>query len=58
MQLPQSVMNIQIKEGPFKALGVWFSIDEKEITNLNYTEQLCTMQKMINIWRARNLSLR
>ena len=56
--LPQSLMNIQIKEGPFKALGVWFSNDEKEITDLNYTERLCTMQKMINIWSARNLSLR
>ena len=28
-QLLQSLMNIQIKEGPFKALGVWFSNDEK-----------------------------
>ena len=57
-QLPLSLMNIQIKEGPFKALGVWFSNNEKEITDLNYTERLCSMQKLINIWTARNLSLR
>ena len=27
-------MNMQIKEGPFKALGEWISNDENEITDL------------------------
>ena len=58
IQLPNSLLNIQIQTGPFKALGVWFAQDEKEIIELNFTERLKSMQKMINIWTSRNLSLR
>ena len=56
--LPNSLANIQIQTGPFKALGIWFAQNESEIIELNFTERLKSMQKMINVWTSRNLSLR
>ena len=56
--LPESLAGIQINTGPFKALGVWFSKNDEEIIDLNFKERLNSMQKLINIWNSRSLSLR
>ena len=39
-------------------MGVWFAQDENEIIELNFTERLKSMHKIINIWTSGNLSLR
>ena len=49
---------IGFKNGPFKALGVWFAHNQQEITDLNYTNRLKDMEGLINIWRSRGLSLK
>ena len=56
--LPIELSSIQIKHGPFKALGVWYSYNEEEITELNLTNRLKNIQTLINIWRSRHLSLK
>ena len=56
--LPESFTGIKINTGPFKALAVWFSKNDEEIKELNFKERLNSMQKLINIWNSRSLSLR
>ncbi len=56
--LPQHLCKIKIKHGPFKALGVWFSGKETEITELNLDNRLKNMNTIINMWKPRNLSLK
>ena len=56
--LPHHLLEIKVKQGPFKALGIWFSINDKEINELNFNERIINMQKLLNIWKSRNLSLK
>ena len=56
--LPYNINSIQIKKGPFKALGVWFTNDEDKAITLNFSERIKNMQKLTNIWNCRNLSLK
>ena len=56
--LPENLKSIQIKKGPFKALGVWYSINEEESINLNFSERIKNIQKLTNIWSGRLLSLK
>ena len=56
--LPENLKSIQIKKGPFKALGVWYSINEEESINLNFAERIKNIQQLTNIWSGRLLSLK
>ena len=56
--LPDNLSNIQIKNGPFKALGVWFTNDEEESIKLNFSERIKNMKTLTNIWNCRQLSLK
>ena len=56
--LPIDINGIKINNGPFKALGVWYSHDENEVYTLNLIDRIKNMNKLINIWKARSLSLR
>ncbi|MCP3888847.1 MAG: hypothetical protein GY702_08215 [Desulfobulbaceae bacterium] len=38
-------------------LGIHFSYDETEMFNVNYNEQLKKMEKTLNLWKMRDLSL-
>ena len=58
MLLPDNIKSIQIKNGPFKALGVWFTNEEDESITLNFSEQIKNMQKNPNIWSCRSRSLK
>ena len=58
IQLPESLIEINVKNGPFKALGIWFTTDTKVCTELNLDDRLKSMETLINIWRSRNLSLK
>ena len=56
--LPNVLKGIKINDGPFKALGIWYSHNQNEVLDLNFTERIKNMNKLINIWRSRNLSLK
>ena len=56
--LPQDLSQIKVKHGPFKTLGVWFSSSEAEICELNYNDRIKNMNKLLNIWNTRGLSLK
>ena len=58
IELPESIIEIRVKHGPFKALGIWFTTDTKVCTELNLEDRLKNMETLINIWRSRNLSLK
>ena len=42
---------------PIKALGVYYSYDEKLLREKNFIENLDKIKKLINIWSSRGLSL-
>ena len=42
---------------PVKALGVYYSYDQKLLHEKNFIERLGSVKKLINIWSARGLSL-
>ena len=56
--LPREIIDIKIKHGPFKALGIWYTLIEHEQKSLNFDKRLKTMQSLMNIWRTRSLSLK
>ena len=42
---------------PIKALGVYYSYDEKLLAEKNFIENLDKIKKLMNIWSSRGLSL-
>ena len=58
IRLPSHLEKITVKNRPFKALGVWFSIDTQETLNLNLLERIKAIATLINIWKGRRLSLK
>ena len=42
---------------PMKALGVYFTYDQKLLKEKNFIERLDSIKKLINIWSARGLSI-
>ena len=52
--LPNHLSQIQIKHGPFKALGVWFTSTEEEITRLNFDDRIKIMETILNIWKGQD----
>ena len=54
--LPRNIKNITIKRTSFKTLGVWFSIDSSNSVELNYTDRLKIVEKLLYMWSSRNLS--
>ena len=57
-KIAKSLNKIKIKNGPFKALGIWFSYIEEEVLELNFTARIKKMEQLCNIWRTRCLSLK
>ena len=39
ISLPTELIAIQIKNGPFKTLGVWYSYDQEEVLKLNVEKE-------------------
>ena len=58
IKLPTDIKEIAVKKGPFKALGVWFATDNDKIIELNFADRIKNMDKILNIWQSRNLSLK
>ena len=58
IKLGQDLEQIKIGSFPFKALGIWYAKTQEEIKTLNYIERIQKIDKLINIWKLRNLSLK
>ena len=56
--LPPDLTAIKVVEGPFKALGIWYSYNKNEIQDLNLENRLKNMNTIINIWKSRSLLLK
>ena len=56
--LPNHLSQIKVKNGPFKALGVWYTLNEIEQISLNFDDRIKSMKSLITIWKPRNLSLK
>ena len=48
---------IKWPDEPIKALGVYFTYDQKLLKEKNFIERLDSIKKLINIWSARGLSI-
>ena len=57
-KLNKDIETVSIKHGPFKALGIWFSNNIQEVNTLNFSDRLQNMDKIINMWKCRGLSLK
>ncbi len=55
---PTAIGGVKCTKGPFKALGIFFSKDRKEMLDKNFNERLCKFRTALNIWKQRNLTLR
>ena len=53
-----SLKHLKLNYNAFKTLGIWFSKNEEESLLLNFNEKIKNIQKLINIWHSRNLSLK
>ena len=42
---------------PIKALGIFFSYDSHKATELNFIEKIQNLEKTLNSWKSRNLTL-
>lgn len=49
--------NFKWPKNKVKALGVWLSIDAKEIAALNYNEKLEKVRTVLSCWKYRRLTL-
>ena len=49
--------SIKWPKTPIKALGVYFTYDQKLLKEKNFIERLDSIKKLINIWSSRGLSL-
>ena len=58
LHLPPDLSSINIVNGPFKALGIWYSYNRNEMLELNLDNRLKNMSTIINIWKSRCLSLK
>jgi len=44
-------------QDPIKALGIFFSCDTNKTNELNFAEKIRNLEKMVNSWNRRNLTL-
>ena len=51
-------LSIKWHNKPFKTLGIWFSLNNKEMLDLNINERYGKISTLLNIWSCRNLSLK
>ena len=50
-------LGIKWPDEPIKALGVYYSYDQKLLHEKNFIEKLDSVKKLVNIWPSRGLSL-
>ena len=47
----------QKRQDPIKALGIFFSYDKDKTNELNFAEKIRKLEKALNNWKKRNLTL-
>ena len=58
INLPKEIKQLCVSHAAFKTLGIWFSYDQKEMTKLNFEKKLASIEKTLQIWSSRRLSLK
>ena len=53
----EEYFGVKWPEIPIKALGVYFTYDQKLLKEKNFIERLDSIKKLINIWSSRGLSI-
>ena len=53
----QKLFGINWPSNPIKALGIYFSYNETESEEFNFTQKLLSLKQCLNMWRGRNLSI-
>jgi len=56
-QRKDSILNLKLNDEPLYALGVYFSYDEEFATKRNFFEKLPKLNKTLNIWSSRDISI-
>jgi len=51
------ILNLKLNDEPLYALGVYFSYDEEFATKRNFFEKLPKLNKTLNIWSSRDISI-
>ena len=54
---PDTPFNFNYPQDPICALGVFFSYNTPEADKLNFGDKLCSMEKVLNAWKCRKLTL-
>ena len=52
-----NILNLNLREEPILALGVYFSYDDKLAAQKNFFDKLGPLKKILNIWSSRDLSI-
>ena len=52
-----AVLNLKLTDEPIYALGVYFSYNEKLAIKKNFFDKLNQLQKLLNIWSSRDISI-
>ena len=52
-----SVLSLKCSDEPIYALGVYFSYNEELATKMNFFDKLSPLQKLLNIWSSRDISI-
>ena len=50
-------LNLKWTNTAIKILGIYFTYDETEILNLNYNDKLKDLERTLNLWKMRGLTL-
>ena len=56
-QRNDAVLNLKLSDEPIYALGVYFSYNEKLAIKKNFFDKLKQLQKLLNIWSSRDISI-
>ena len=56
--LPKCVSKLSVNRNYFKTLGIYYTYESNEATKLNFEPKINSIKTIINIWSARQLSLK
>ena len=51
------MLSLKCSDEPIYALGVYFSYNEELATKMNFFDKLSPLQKLLNIWSSRDISI-
>ena len=57
-EFPTKILGINITDKPIKALGIWISKNHDECIELNFKEKNKKLENVLNMWKARKLTIK